>query len=103
MNNWFKLAMRLTKKSSHKKHKMAAVVISGGRVLSIAANTQDWGGHAELRALRNINCKGGIIIVARSNGRCSKPCKKCLQLIRESGLAKMVYIDKEGTLEVELV
>lgn len=102
MSRHLSLALRLTSKSGHPKYKMAAVLIKGGAVVSVAVNLHRWGKHAEVRCLRP-GVTGDLLVVARKGGRCSKPCPSCEKAIRKAGVAKVVYIDWSGdTVEVRL-
>jgi deoxycytidylate deaminase len=102
LKSYFSIALRLTSKSKHPKHRMAAVLIRGGAVVSVAVNLHAWGRHAELRCLRG-KAKGDLLVVARSGGRCSKPCKTCEKAIRKAGVTKVVYTNWDGDLvEVRL-
>lgn len=52
--------------------------------------------HAEMAALRRCGrTKGATIYIARVNKhgleRMSKPCPKCMSLLRAAGIKKMVY------------
>lgn len=101
---YYKIALKLTTQSSHKKHKMAAVVVRGGAILSKATNTPLWGGHAEKRALQCLNqikANGATIYIARLSGGMSRPCAQCLNRIRTIGIKYIVYADWRGKLTFE--
>ena len=102
-----KIAQKFCNNSTHAKHKMAAVIIRGGAIIAKAANKGIWGEHAEKRALQSANdpraFKGGIIIIARSNNKMSKPCEECFNLIKSAGIKKIIYLDWEGDLVIEKV
>lgn len=53
--------------------------------------------HAELHVLtqHKSSLKGKKLVVLRSNGGTSKPCPCCQQLIKDSGIKKVVYV-KDG-------
>ncbi len=100
--NWYSVALRHTRHSTHHKHKMAAIVVRGGRILSVAANTNMPHGHAEARAIkRGIDYAGATVIVARGNLLISRPCPKCMAVIEAAGIKKMVYADRLGRLVEE--
>lgn len=102
MYRWFALALRLAKLSNHPKHKLAAVVVKGGSVLSQAVNLHTWGKHAERRALSACsNTEGATLIVARHNSSMSKPCPICLMYIKEAGISKIVYANWDSELCIE--
>lgn len=110
-SSFLSLAKNLAMSSSCKK-KHGAVVISGGRVISLGINSMknnpafiseehvpDASIHAEVDALRKIkgNVKGGTIYVARVNNQgkpmISRPCDRCYETIVNAGIAKIVYTD----------
>lgn len=86
-----------------------AVVVKGGRVLSIGINK--WKNnpenvvgygkcsvHAEADAISRVkNPRGATIYVARVNNqghpRLSRPCDGCATMIREVGISKVIYTD----------
>lgn len=87
-----------------------AVIISGGRVISVGVNVdknspqnvQDpktqAAVHAEVAALRaagSTPLAGGTIYVARINksgkAMMSKPCPRCQDAIRAAGIKKIIY------------
>lgn len=97
MIRYLELARELTRYSTAKQQRMAAVVVKGGAVLSTGVN-QGWK-HAETRALRpHQNLRGATIYVARHNGRCSRPCDDCQRKIIQAGIAKAVYIAWDGSV-----
>ena len=103
-NRYYEVALKLCNSSNHIKHKMAAVVVRGGAVLSKATNKSAWGAHAEKRALQNLNCaKGAIIFIARNRNRMSRPCTECLNLIKALGIKKIIYSDWDGNLITEKI
>jgi len=90
--------------------KHGAVIVKGGRVISIGINKNrnhptvvssehiktHCSVHAEVDALRKVrNAKGATIYVARVNkrgqDRLSRPCDRCHTAIREAGIRKVVY------------
>lgn len=102
-NRWIEVAHKLSFKSRHADYQMAAVIVRGGQVLSAATNGARTGRHAELRAIaRDKDYKGATIYVMRSNRRISKPCRTCFNLIKESGIAKMVFVDSFGEVLLRL-
>lgn len=96
MNRWLKTAYRMATKSTHPHHKMGAVVVRGGAVLSSAANLGSWGRHAEVRALRpHTDYTGATVYVVRLNGRVSEPCEVCKETLERAGVKEVVYIDED--------
>lgn len=94
-----------------------AVVVKSGRVMGTGFNKDrnhpkvvspehiktDCSFHAEELAIRDAgeNLKGARIYVARINrhgdDRDSRPCSKCLSLIRLAGIKKIVYTSEKGS------
>lgn len=103
MNRWFNVALKLTKHSGHKKHKMAAVLVRGGAVVSKNVNLGLEGQHAETRALHHPCLEGATVYVARAGGKMSRPCLECWSALRKAGIVKVVYADWNGDLKIENV
>jgi len=102
MSNYIKLAFKLTKRSTHNQHHMAAVIIKGGRVLASACNLGKWNACCERRAIRPyMNLKGATIIVVRKNGGISKPCGDCQVAIEEAGIKKVIYFNHSRELVID--
>jgi deoxycytidylate deaminase len=92
-----------------------AVIVKGGRVLGTGWNKDrnhpkivspehiktDCSWHAEEVAIKDAgtNLKGAIIYVARVNrqgrDRDSMPCSKCMSLIEEAGIKRIVYTSQK--------
>lgn len=90
----YKIAHKYTHNSDHKIHKMTAVIIKGGAILSVGWNL-GWD-HAETRALRpNRDYRGAKIYVVRENGGISKPCPDCMKKIKKAGISEIHYIDRD--------
>ncbi len=102
MNRWLALAHKLSFDSCHRREQMAAVIVRGGAVLSLASNHSKRYGHAEARALsRAKDVEGATVYVMRKNKLTSKPCPNCRQLLIEAGIAKAVYVNVDGHVEIE--
>lgn len=99
MTRWYNLALRLTADSPHAKHKMAAVLVRGGVVLSLYTNGGRQGQHAEVRVARHPQARGATVYIARQGGRMSKPCAGCMEAMRNAGVARVVYANWDGCLE----
>jgi len=93
------LAMRLTRRSTHRRHALAAVVVRGGAVVAAAANGSRKGQCAERRAIRRARYEGASLYVARSNGLCSKPCPDCQEAIKLAGIKKVYFVGSNGMME----
>lgn len=103
---FYRIALKLSAKSAHNKHKMAAVLVKGGAVLTKATNKNTWGAHAEKRALHKAtpeSCLGTALYIARNSGRISKPCATCLVLIKHLGIRKIIYATWTGEVIIEKI
>jgi tRNA(Arg) A34 adenosine deaminase TadA len=107
-----------TKSSSRNTH--GAVVVKSGRVLGSGWNKDrnhpsvvspeniktDCSYHAEEVAIRDANhyVRNATIYVARVNkhgeDRDSKPCSRCLNLIKISGIKRVIYTVQLGRINV---
>lgn len=100
MSKFLKIAFKIAAQSPHPHHKMAAVVVKGGAIISSAPNIGRWGHCCERRALRpNMDYKGATLYVVRSNRRISKPCEACWKLIKESGIKSVVFVNIDAKIE----
>ena len=94
------LARQASYESTAIQQKMAAVVVRGGKVISIGINLKNK--HAEARALRpHLDLEDCDIYVMRSNGRISRPCKDCQALIIAAGIRRAFYIALDGSMVKE--
>lgn len=104
MSRFLRLALRVSRHSTHPRHQLGAVVVRGGKVLSQACNLHRWGRCAEVRALRpHLDLRGSTLYVARSNGRMSRPCARCMEAIRASGVGAIVYLGWDRNVREERV
>jgi deoxycytidylate deaminase len=104
MSRFLVLAYKLTSRSTHPRHHMAAIVIRGGSVVATAHNTSYYGGHCERRALRSHqDVTGATLIVVRSNGGVSRPCSKCRKAIEDAGIRKLVFVDEARIVRIERI
>ena len=105
---------------SNAKNMHGAVVVKGGRVLGTGFNRNrnhprfvspehiktKCSVHAEESAIKDANydVRGAILYVARVNrngeDRDSKPCPRCLTLIKESGIKRVIYTTNSGRVDV---
>lgn len=82
------------KTSQNPRSSHAAIVMQGGRVLSLAKNG---GKHAEVTALRRCkNLKPGtrmIVVRVKANGELgnSQPCMNCVSYMRKKGVKSISY------------
>lgn len=107
-----------TKSEAKRTH--GAVVVRGGSVLGTGYNRNrnnpnfvspehvktECSYHAEESAIKDAghDVKGAIIYVARVNkngeDRDSKPCPRCLTLIQQSGIKRIIYTTNSGRIDV---
>jgi tRNA(Arg) A34 adenosine deaminase TadA len=108
---WIQRALKISRRSLHSQHRVAALVIRGGNVLGSAVNSSSitygsdkWSKHAEVRALRpNRDYTGATILVARHGGSMSRPCHNCMAVIKDAHIKEIVYLDWNGNLRTERV
>ena len=111
----FRAAFQQANKSKHNQHKVGAVVVKGGRVLSTGFNAMRPSSllgtptlHAEgaailklMKARRLHDLSGSDIYVTRfTRGGavgCAKPCPACHALIESVGIRRIYYTDITGT------
>lgn len=108
--NWLRLAQKASKRSTHPKYRMGAVVVSGGRLLSLASNLSRRGRHAEVRALQKLQrgrlpaaADGCTVYVMRSDAGTSRPCGFCRAILLHAGVDRVVYIDVFGNVRKEVL
>lgn len=112
-----RIASKAAAKSPFERHRLGAVIVKGGRVLSTGFNevryTKELRNstlHAEeaailklLKSKRLKDLAGAELFVSRvcPSGRLglSKPCSRCTHLIQSVGVAKVHYSTNEGTVE----
>jgi len=105
---------------SKAKNRHGAVIVKSGRVLGTGYNKNrnhpsivspehiktNCSYHAEELAIRSagVNTKGAILYVARVNksgqDRDSMPCPKCFNLIKESGIKRIIHTTNSGRIDV---
>lgn len=102
MDKYLRIAYRIVEDHHDEPfHKLAAVVVRGGAVVSSGINLNRRGRCAERRALRpNQDFVGCTLYVVRSNGRISKPCSHCMKAIGEAGIKWVVFVNAEQKTEV---
>lgn len=104
MLRWLRVASKVARHSTHKKHKFGAVVVRGGSVIAYAWNTPKR--HAEERVLNNLDSrdlKNATIYVVRNSGTMSKPCEECMKVIEQTQIRKIVYVDWAGINQTAMV
>ena len=118
-NAYLSVARYLATKSSAK-NTHGAIVVKGGRVVGTGYNKNrnnphfvspehiktDCSVHAEKSAIKDAgyDVKNAVIYIARVNrngeDRDSKPCSRCLRLIEESGIKRIVYTTQSRRVNV---
>lgn len=105
----YRRALKMARTSSYPEpgKRMAAIVHRGSAVISAETNVRGrvYGQkHAEHRAVRpHQDYRGATVVVARSNGGCSRPCPACMLVLRAAGVSSMVYADRNGNVVKEKV
>lgn len=101
-------------KDSSKRHSLVSIIYKGNKIISLATNTQKchtfdmWDKrnacvsiHAEHGAIKSTSIipSNSSLVVMRSNGKCSKPCKNCETLIQEfTNIKYVIFVDSQGRL-----
>lgn len=115
------MSMRMAAKtalhSTFKQHRVGAVLVKGGNILSTGFNTRQPSSvlgtptrHAEascilklMKEQRQHELVGSSIYVTRftAGGRVglARPCNACMGLIQASGIKRIYYTTNEGTTE----
>lgn len=100
-NHYF-LAWKNCKNSTYPKKmkRMGAVVVRGGAILSVEANHK--GKCAERRAIRpHVDYRGATVYVARINNLVSRPCPRCMVVLKKAGIKSVIYINITGNMTKE--
>lgn len=110
---------RFLARKSEARNRHGAVVVKGGRVMGMGWNKfrndpcnvlpeqikSHCSVHAESDAIKNAgsNLKGAVIYVARVSRRGrdlnSAPCSRCMTLIANSGIKRVVFTTEDGEWE----
>lgn len=114
----FRIAEKQAKKSPFNRHKLGAVIVKGNRVLSTGYNEirfSKYTGtntvHAEesaiiklLKARRLHDLVGSTLYVTRFTPggaiALSKPCERCIRLIRSVGISTVLHTTDEGVEKI---
>lgn len=108
------VAIRLARQNDrYQRWPLGAVIMKGGSVVAVGQSVlkspplhPGCSRHAEQEALRRVrgSAQGCVMFVARKmrNGRIglAKPCQHCQQLIRASGIKRVVYTVDDHTVGV---
>lgn len=104
LKRWYTIAWQYSFTSNYpaKMKRMAALVVKSNSLINKSVNQINK--HAEVRCLRpHRDYEKATLVVARTNGLISRPCKKCIPIIRAAGIRNIVYINLEGNLVRELL
>lgn len=116
-SNYLKCAAKFAIRSDHTRHKMAAIIVKGGNILSWGVNRNRTHPrsknyyqsiHAELDAIIGVpreSLSGSKIYIIRvtriGHLASSKPCVKCVALLSALGLKSMTYVSEDGKITKE--
>lgn len=99
--SYAKLLKHIALGSDHPRHRHASLILRGGALLSSATNAG--GRHAEVRALMKLwpNKRKGTTVVniritAAGAVGISRPCSRCMAVLKEAGVRSVVYTDRKG-------
>lgn len=92
--------IRVAKTSPHHKNKHSTLVFRGGSLISSGFNHGKV--HSEVSALNRIwpNKRRGLTIVnlmiktKSGNFGNSRPCEECMPFLKQNGITKVIYFDK---------
>src|SRR6266700_3238613 len=95
--SFVKAALKYKKKSRHNQHKLVALIIKGGNILSVGWNMVTT--HAEKAAIEHAWRQGDLantsmfVIRFRKSGTLGMalPCKNCQLAIQAAGIKKVSY------------
>lgn len=120
-NKHIRIAINSAITSSYHKHKMAAVLAKGNRVVSVGVNQQKTDPniarktnrvdklHAEMHCIgrnRDEDLRGltiYIVRVTRTGLGLSRPCPLCWEMIRSVGIREVVYSTHTGWVREKVV
>lgn len=96
-------AVRLAKsKSRHKCHRHAAILFDKKRILGTGWNHEIWHAEEELASGYWSALPGNRVLVIRirRDGRLgkSRPCKKCLRMLKDNYVKAVYYSDENGDI-----
>lgn len=114
------LKLKITRENScHHQHRMAAIILRKGRVLSAAANSlkthpkaphKHHSSHAEYNCVKKVKnrklLKGSTMIVYRETATgmpaLAKPCPSCFDYIKSLGFKSIIYSTDVGFVSESL-
>lgn len=107
--NFFKLAKKMSYKSTHNKHKIGGVLVKKSKIISLGFNKSKTHTksthlfkhiHCELDCILGISKEellGASIYLYRQNKdgtvAMSRPCKWCYEMLKEAGIKTVYYTD----------
>lgn len=99
-------AIKAASRSTHPQYWHSALLIRGGAVLASGWNHD--GRHAEIVALGKLwpSKRVGATLVSLRVGRdgklaMAKPCPECAKVLREAGIMKIYYSDRNGNVVLD--
>ena len=116
---WIAVAKKMLPYSNHPKYRMVAILVKGGKIVSMGTNSEgppaffiryaeSRGRHAEVRCLFGLDkkyTKGSTLYIVGltvvGNVILSKPCEGCDGFIRKMGLKRIIYHTVEGLIQGE--
>ena len=101
MTMGMRIALKVAEKGIHPIYKMGAAIVKGNSLVSVGFNHRAI--HAEASAIGRRDVKGCDIYVARQRRGKSKPCEKCMRLLKEAGIRKFHYFEADGSVTSERV
>lgn len=117
--SYFRICEKVSKFSDHHQHKIGAIVVNNGKILSTGFNKMKThplsphpfkSCHAEFMAIKYLSqkdLKNATIYVLRKSrdGKYAnaKPCFSCRKLIEDSGIKKIIYTDTNSVKIEELI
>jgi len=111
---FFEVAKSISKHSDHPHHKLGAVISRGNRVISLGFNknkthtksNHSWKRlHAEISAIikarQDVTSCHIYIYRETKDGQMAmaRPCRSCMEAIKEAGIKKIFYSSTNGFLE----
>jgi deoxycytidylate deaminase len=96
-----RIALKAAERGQHPIYKMGAAIVKSGSIIAVGFNHREV--HAEASAIGRRDVKGADIYVARLRCGKSKPCPKCMMLLKSSGIRKAFYFESDGSITSERI
>lgn len=99
------LLTKVAAKSNHRQHRMAALLMKGGKVIDVHENNDHiHAEHAVLNRAWRSGANGTTLVVIRikASGKLgmAKPCQICQARMASAGVKKVIYTNDAGSVEV---